>query len=170
MTTSANEHLIDWLRDAHAMEQQAESMLEGQASRLEHYPSLKNRIVEHITETRWQKAQLESCLTRLGSSTSTVKDVGGKLMAFGQAMGGMMTSDEVVKGAMAGYVFENLEIASYTVLIATADSVGDLQTREVCEQILAQERAMAAWLLEHLPTTAASFLSRSASPGVEAKV
>ncbi len=27
---------------------------------------------------------------------------------------------EVIKGAMAGYVFENMEVASYTVLIAAA--------------------------------------------------
>lgn len=36
----------------------------------------------------------------------------GKLAAFGQAMGGMTTSDEIVKGAMASYVFETLEIAT----------------------------------------------------------
>ena len=32
------EHLLDWLRDAHAMEQQAEQMLKAQAARIEHYP------------------------------------------------------------------------------------------------------------------------------------
>lgn len=169
MTTEANEHLIDWLRDAHAMEQQAEAMLEAQASRLEHYPSLRTRIVEHIDETRWQRGQLEDCLTRLGSSPSTVKDLGGKLMAFGQGLGGMLVSDEVVKGAMAGYVFEQMEIASYTVLIAAAAAAGDTQTEAVCRQIIAQEQAMAAWLLQHLPSTTTSFLARSATPGVEAK-
>ncbi|MEA3098203.1 MAG: hypothetical protein QOF74_2443 [Caballeronia mineralivorans] len=39
-------------------------------------------------------------------------------MAFGQAAGGMAMSDEVVKGSITSYVFENLEIASYTSLIA----------------------------------------------------
>lgn len=143
--------------------------MEAQASRLEHYPALRARIVEHIDETRWQRDQLESCLTRLGSGPSTVKDLGGKLMAFGQGLGGMLVSDEVVKGAMAGYVFENMEIASYTVLIAAAEAAGDLQTREVCRQIIAQEQAMALWLLEHLPSTTNSFLERSATPGVDAK-
>ena len=60
-------------------------------------------------------------------------------------------SDEVVKGAMSGYVFENLEIASYTVLIATAKAAGDAETRKICEQILLQEQAMADWLKAHLP-------------------
>lgn len=168
MATNPNEHLTDWLRDAHAMEQQAETMLESMASRLDHYPTLRARIIQHIEETRWQRSQLESCLARLDASPSTLKDMGGKIMAFGQAVGGMVMSDEVVKGAMSGYVFENMEIASYTVLIETARRAGDSQTEDVCKQILAQEVAMAQWLLEHLPTTVEAFLSRSETPGVTA--
>lgn len=169
MTTTPTEHLIDWLRDAHAMEQQAESMLEAQAARLDHYPDMRERVQQHIEETRWQRAQLEACLSRLGSSPSIMKDMSGKMMAFGQAMGGMMASDEAVKGAMASYVFENLEIASYTVLIATAAEAGQDDIGDVCAQILEQEKAMAAWVLQHLPTTAHVFLARSEVPGVEAK-
>ena len=119
------ENLLDWLRDAHAMEQQAESMLKGQAERLEHYPELKGRIVRHIEETQGQQRVLVECIERLGGSTSTLKDLAGKLMAFGQAVGGMAMSDEVVKGAMAGYVFENMEIASYTCLLYTSPSPRD---------------------------------------------
>jgi ferritin-like metal-binding protein YciE len=46
------ENLLDWLRDAHAMEQQAEKMLKAQSERLEHYPQLKARIDFHIRR-RW---------------------------------------------------------------------------------------------------------------------
>ena len=35
MTTDVNENLLAWLKDAHAMEQQAEHMLKAQASRLD---------------------------------------------------------------------------------------------------------------------------------------
>jgi ferritin-like metal-binding protein YciE len=170
MTTTANEHLNDWLRDAHAMEEQAEKMLNAQADRLEHYPALRARIVQHIEETKGQQRLLDECLTRRGISNSVLKDMGGKLMAFGQAVGGMTASDEVVKGAMAGYVFENLEIASYTSLIGAAKAVGDTATQTACEQILVQEKAMAAWLLEHLPEITQAFLARSEAPGVTAKV
>ena len=34
--STATENLLDWLRDAHAKEQQAEKMLSAQAERLEH--------------------------------------------------------------------------------------------------------------------------------------
>ena len=163
------DNLIDWLRDAHAMEQQAEQMLGAQKSRLENYPTLRARIEQHLEETKGQQAILERTLTRLGSEPSTLKDIGGKLMAFGQAVGGMAVSDEVIKGAMAGYVFEHLEIAAYTVLIAAAEAAGDLETQKACKEILPQEVAMAQWLQEHLPELTRAFLERSEAPGVEAK-
>jgi len=163
------ENLLDWLNDAHAMEQQAEKMLRAQAERLEHYPALKARIEEHLQETLGQQKLVEQCIKRLGGSTSTLKDLAAKLMAFGQAVGGMTMSDEVVKGAMSGYVFENLEIASYTVLIEAAKVAGDVETQRACEQILPQEIAMAEWLREHLPEITQAFLERSASPHTEAK-
>ncbi|MFJ5299139.1 ferritin-like domain-containing protein [Pseudomonas sp. NPDC088368] len=163
------ENLLDWLRDAHAMEQQAEKMLKAQSERLEHYPKLKARIDLHLQETLGQQKLVDECITRLGGSSSTLKDMAGKLMAFGQALGGSMMSDEVIKGAMAGYVFENVEIATYTVLIAAAKAAGDTQTAAACEQILPQEEAMAQWLLAHLPELTEAFLARSANPDTEAK-
>lgn len=41
-----------------------------------------------------------------GLFASALKHMTGKRGAFGQAVGGSLMSDEVVKGAMAGYVFE----------------------------------------------------------------
>ena len=169
MAAAPQEHLVDWLREAHAMEQQAEKMLKAQAERLEHYPQLRTRIEQHLEETYGQQQLLASCLDRLGSSPSTIKDLSAKLVAFGQGMAGMTVSDEVVKGAMAGYVFEHMEIASYTILIAAAKAAGDLQTQRACEQILPQEVAMAEWLRQHLPEITEAFLTRSAAPDIQAK-
>lgn len=166
---TVQDNLLDWLRDAHAMEQQAETMLSSQVERLEHYPDLRARIQQHLEETHQQRAQLESCLQRLGSSPSTLKDISGKVMAFGQGMAGMVMSDEVVKGAMSGYVFENMEIASYTVLIEAARVAGDAETQRVCESILQQEITMSDWLRQHLPELTRAFLVRSEAPGTEAK-
>lgn len=167
--TEIKENLLDWLRDAHAMEQQAEKMLTAQSKRIEHYPQLKARIEEHIQETVGQRERLEQCITQLGSSPSVIKDTMGKMAAMGQAVGGMTASDEIVKGAMAGYVFECFEIASYTSLIAAAQTAGEPEVARVCGEILVQEEAMAAWLLEHLPQLTEEFLVRDVTPGVTAK-
>lgn len=168
--TDPRENLLNWLRDAHAMEQQAEQMLKAQAARIENYPKIKARVEQHLEETLGQQRLLEGCLQRLGSSHSTMKDTMARVAAFGQAFGGMFAADEIVKGAMASYVFEHMEIASYTALIAAAEQAGDAETKRVCEQILPQEIAMAEWVLENLPDTTQEFLVRDATPDVEAKV
>ncbi|MDO1527259.1 ferritin-like domain-containing protein [Fulvimonas sp. R45] len=169
MTHELRDHLLDWLRDAHAMEQQAEQMLRMQASRIEHYPQVKARIEQHIDETCQQQHLVARCIERLGGSPSAVKDLAGKAMAFGQAVAGMASADEIVKGLMASYVFEHMEIASYTALIAAADAAGDAETRGTCESILVQEKVMAQWLHEHLPGVVGDFLARDATPSTEAK-
>ncbi len=168
MVTPA-EHLLDWLRDAHAMEQQAEKLLINMAERLEHYPALRQRIELHIEETHAQLQLLKGCLERLGHNPSVIKDVTGRLMAFSQSMAGMAVNDEVVKGTLSSYVFEQMEIATYTILIAAAETAGDIETQRICELILPQEIAMADWLNEHMAEITFAFLSRDADPEAVAK-
>lgn len=108
------EHYHDWLRDAHAMEKQAESMLESMASRIDNYPELRARIEQHLSETKNQIVQLETILDRNDISRSVIKDSMSKMAALGQSIGGIFPSDEIVKGSISGYVFEQFEIACYT--------------------------------------------------------
>ncbi|MDX3893238.1 MULTISPECIES: ferritin-like domain-containing protein [Pusillimonas] len=169
MTTRAEENLLDWLRDAHAMEEQAEKMLTKTAERLENYPELKARIQQHIEETRRQAQMVRGCIERLGGDTSAVKDATAKMMAMAQGMSGMFVSDEVVKASLASYAFEHMEIASYRALIAAAELCGDVETQRVCEQILPEEEAMANWLAERLPGTVQKFLARDETPDTTAK-
>jgi len=134
------EHYHDWLRDAHAMEKQAESMLESMASRIDNYPDVRARIEQHITETKQQITVLEEILDRNDISRSMLKDSMSKMMAFGQSVGGMVTSDEIVKGSISGYVFEQFEIACYTSLLAAAKKARDMASVPAIESILAALR------------------------------
>ena len=163
------DRLLQWLRDAHAMEVQASTMLSQQARRIQNYPALKSRIEQHIEETEQQAKLVEGCIKRLGGNVSATKDMAGSGTAMMQAMGGMFAGDEVIKGAMAGYTFEHFEIASYRALIAAADAAGDEETSRVCQQILQQEESMGAWLADHLPEVTQEFLRREAS-GAQAKI
>ena len=160
------EHYHDWLRDAHAMEKQAESMLESMASRIDNYPDVRARIEQHITETKQQITVLEEILDRNDISRSMLKDSMSKMMAFGQSVGGMVTSDEIVKGSISGYVFEQFEIACYTSLLAAAKKAGDMASVPAIESILAEEQRMADWLIQHIPDTTEQFLLRSDADGV----
>ena len=159
--TAAKEHFFDWLRDAHAMEEQAETMLTAMEGRLEHYPELRTRIAQHIHETRHQAERLNHRMQDLGVDTSLMKDLTGKFMATMQGFSGAMASDEVVKGAMFSYAFEHMEIAAYRNLIGAATILGDTRTAQICEEILAEELAMAKWLEDHMGEVVTQFLTRA---------
>lgn len=161
--TEARNTFLDWLRDAHAMEAQAETMLTSQIGRLESYPDLKMRMEQHLRETEAQRNALGDLLESLGEDRSVMKDTMGKLMAAGQGLSGLFVADEVMKGSLASYTFEQMEIASYTTLIAGAEAVGEPQAAQVLSGILAEEQAMAAWLAENLPGLTRSFLARQDS-------
>jgi ferritin-like metal-binding protein YciE len=57
---SPRDNLIVWLRDAHAMEGQAETFLQTQIDRLKNYPEALPRLPSHREETKQQKATLEN--------------------------------------------------------------------------------------------------------------
>jgi ferritin-like metal-binding protein YciE len=167
--SDAREWMVQWLRDAHAMEQQAETMLSGQLSRIENYPDLSDRIRLHLDETKEQAARLKACLDRLSEDSSSVKDAGGKLMAMAQSVSGVFAGDEVMKGSLASYTFEHMEIASYTILIAAAEAVGEDEIADVCDQNLREEIAMAEWLKNNLQATTTKFLGRAEADSESAK-
>ncbi len=144
MTDIENYH--DWLRDAHAMEKQAESMLESMVKRIDSYPELCTRLEQHLFETRRQITVLDDIIARNNISRSVLKDSMSKIAAMGQSIGGMFPQDEVVKGVISGYVFEQFEVACYTSLLTAAQKVNDHDSIADLESILAEERGMAEWL------------------------
>ncbi|MER9445743.1 DUF892 family protein [Mesorhizobium sp. M0340] len=167
--SEGREWFVQWLRDAHAMEEQAETMLNGQLSRIENYPELRERIRQHLDETKQQAARLKSCLDQMDEGSSMMKDAGGKLTAMAQSLSGVFAGDEVMKGSLASYTFEHMEIASYTILIAAARSLGETEVLRACEENLREEVAMADWLKSRLPSTAEQFLARAEADSDSAK-
>lgn len=167
--TQPADHLLDWLRDAHAMEEQAETMLQTASDRLQNYPELKAKMQAHLQETREQARMLRECIQRRGGDTSSMKDMAAKMGAMVHGLGARMADDEVMKVAMSCYAFEHFEVATYRILVAAADMAQDTQTRQVCEDILRQEEATAAWLGERLGVLTQEFLVLSQGAGAEAK-
>jgi len=150
---------LSWLRDAHAMEEQALTMLRSMSGRLEGHEALRARIEQHIAETERQEEALRLLLERDGS-TSVLKDLAGTIAAKGQALGGIFASDEVIKGTMAAYTFEHMEIASYAVLIAAARFIADDEAVPIYQQILEEEQSMADWLRANIDETTDRYLRR----------
>ncbi|MFV3075573.1 ferritin-like domain-containing protein [Niveispirillum fermenti] len=155
---TTHEHLVDWLRDAYAMEVQAEKMLSNMADRLEDYPVLKARLLQHVAETRNQAVLVEQCLHQLNADTSMLKTGIGAITGTAQAFSGVFASDEVVKGAVFGAAFEYYEIINYKILVMAAEAAGETGIAATLERILDEERRMAEWMQDNLPTILGEYL------------
>lgn len=154
---TAQKLLIDGLRNAHAMENQALQMIERQLERTEDFPQIKAKLREHLQETKEQASRLEECLEKCGESHSSLKDTAMAAMGNLAAMGHAMASDEILKNTFANNAFENFEIAAYKSLIALADSAG-VPIKQVLTRSLREEEQMAAWIDSNVEQITMDFL------------
>ncbi|MER8604684.1 ferritin-like domain-containing protein [Mesorhizobium sp. M1233] len=138
------------LRNAHAMENQALSIMKPQVKRIENYPQVADRLQQHITETEGQIARLESILDRLGEDHSTLKDTAMSMVGSMAAMGHSVAGDEILKNSFANFAFENYEIAAYNSLLVLGEAGGFNQAINSLQQNLSEEEKMADWLKQNL--------------------
>jgi len=157
--TPPRESLIAWLRDAHAMECQAETFLQTQIDRLKSYPEAIPRLRSHLKETEEQKETVEACLRALGEDTSTLKDTTMKIAANLQGLMHATAGDEVLKNALASAAFEQFEAASYRMLVSAAQIAGEPEIARVCEKIMEQEISMSDWAWGQLQPLTEKYLS-----------
>jgi len=145
---------LDWLRDAHAMEKHAESLLQAAALRLDDFPLLQARIKQYMQQTRDQQQQVKDVLKRYDSNWSAMKDALGRMSVVGQAASDMLRDEEGVRIAVSSYVFCNYKVATYTALLAAAQQAADDKGVMVFQRIVQHEMQMADWLLHQLPDVA----------------
>jgi ferritin-like metal-binding protein YciE len=160
---------VTGLKNAHAMENQAVSIIKPQLKRIENYPQVARRLEEHLRETETQIKRLEDILASLDEDNSTLKDwmlsASGSMAALGHAM----ADDEILKNSFANFAFENFEIAAYNSLLVMAEMGSFQNAMGSLRQNLAEEENMARWLSENLREVTAEFVTRREA-GESAKV
>lgn len=157
--TNVRDLYIIGLRNVHAMENQALSIMKPQESRVETYPEVAALLSRHIGETEQQIERLETVLGALGEDSSTFKDWALSAVGGMAALGHTMADDEILKNAFANFAFENYEIAAYTSLICLAEAVGDDAGKRAIEMNLAEERDMAQSIETSLTSLTMQFAS-----------
>jgi ferritin-like metal-binding protein YciE len=160
---------VTGLKNAHAMENQALSIMKPQVSRIENYPEVADRLEAHIRETEGQIQRLEDILSGLSESHSALKDMA---LSMGGAMAAVthsMASDEIVKNSLANFAFENFEIAAYKSLLTIAELGNFPAAMAGLKANLDEEVAMANWLDNNLRGVTIKFASLKEA-GASAKV
>lgn len=162
-TISAHDVFVDGLRNAHAMEKQALSIMQPQLNRLEHYPEISRLLDQHIQETEVQIQRLDEILDGVGASASGLKDIGLSLSGSMAAIGHTLARDEILKNTFANHAFENFEIAAYVSLITTANLCGAGSAVSLLQQNLDEERRMAAALHDSIEAVTRRYVALAAS-------
>ena len=158
-TTTSHELFVTGLKNAHAMENQALSIMKPQAARLENYPEVEAQLNRHIAETEGQIARIDALLDGLGEDKSSLKDLALSVAGTFAAVGHTVAPDEILKNSMANNAFENFEIAAYKSLIALAQASGQSNAIPVLQQNLDEEIAMADWLDSNIEAVTLKFAS-----------
>lgn len=136
------EQLNSYLGDAHAIEQQSISLLQG-ALKLVDDSQLEGLFEEHLMETREQAKLVTERLEGRGSSPSRIKDIGMRLggLNIGAFFGAQ--PDTTAKLMGFAFAFEHLEIAGYEQLKRVAARAGQLGVAALATKIAAEEREAA---------------------------
>ena len=157
--------LTSYLADAHALEQQSIALL-GRASTIAGDPTFVEVYERHLEESREHAATVERRLRAHDSSPSTVKDAAMRLGGLNWSAFFQAHPDTPGKLAAFAYAFEHLEIAGYELLARVAARAGDEHTRDMCTEILRQERAAAGSIAGTFERAADASLAETTGPRV----
>jgi ferritin-like metal-binding protein YciE len=138
-----SEELVNYLADAHAIENQAIQLLEkGQG--IAGQSDLARVFSDHLEETRSHQAVVRARLEEHGSDPSRLKDA--VLRIGGLNLGAFFAAQPDTPAKLAGFAFafEHLEIGAYEQLARVALLAGDRETARVVGRIITDERAAAA--------------------------
>jgi ferritin-like metal-binding protein YciE len=142
MTTTFEEQLVEYLADAHSIEEQALQQLRC-APKAAGDPQLAALFQDHLAETDGHERAMRARLEAHGEDPSLVKDLllragGAGFLLFARAQ-----PDTPGKLVAHAFSFEHLELASYELLGRVAERAGDEKTAEAARSIRDEERRMA---------------------------
>jgi ferritin-like metal-binding protein YciE len=137
-----DEEVVAYLRDAHAIESQALSLLEA-GPKLAGFDELADAFREHLEQTREHRRLVDERLRAHDAGPSRFQSTA--MRVGGLNVGAFFAAQPDTPAKLAGFAFafEHLEIAAYELLRRVGERAGDGETATVADHILAQERAAA---------------------------
>lgn len=161
----SRELLANEARNLHAIQNNAKAMMHRVIDRLDDYPEAKNRLVAHLSDKDNEMRRLEEILRGLGEDPSSFKDTTMSMMGglAGFATGAL--DDDIIKSSMVTYGLASYEICAYEGMIFLAEKAEQPSAIPLLKTSLQEEKAMAAWLHEHMTPTLEKYLRLRAQKG-----
>jgi ferritin-like metal-binding protein YciE len=141
--------LVQYLSEAYGKERELETALEAHIAMTTKAP-YKNRLKQHLKETKAHAKQVQRRIKKLGGGTQTAQSVVGKVTAAAKgpmhALRGSGEQEKMLKNAKTEYFNEHEEIATYLAIETLAEKVGDSETAKLARDIRREEERMAKFL------------------------
>jgi ferritin-like metal-binding protein YciE len=162
--TKRDAKLIQYLNEAYANERRLEIALQAHIA-MTPRTDYKQRLREHLKETKAHARGVERRIKQLGGEADTVTVPGPGAVASGaraaqaavqravavaqgplHAVRGTGQQERMLKNARTEYQDEAKEIATYGAIEALANAVGDKETAKLARDVQREERRMADFL------------------------
>jgi ferritin-like metal-binding protein YciE len=143
--TPLQEKVIDYLQDAHAMEDGILKVLDAILVTTTD-PEVQRRLKRHRLDTERHARIVGERLAALGAAPSPSAEAPAVAGAWLKGLLDMVRTDKPGKNARDGYVTEHAEIAAYSLLEQLALRAGDGETARIASFIRDDEEEMARWI------------------------
>src|ERR1700729_3421047 len=158
---ASKQKVVQYLTEAHASESALVRVLQSQIA-LTPRGTYRNGLETHLTETRKHADRVSRRLKSLDRSSNPFmaflglwEDLVGQTLALGKTpfdlLRGSSGEEKVLKNAKDACATEALEIATYTAIERLARAVGDVETADLAERILADEERMLQRIMREIP-------------------
>lgn len=145
--------LVKHIDEAIAMEENVKRMLDGMIETTDD-AAVVDLLENHKVETEQHSQRLRRRLDAHGASPSMVREATGILGALAKLPLDMVRSEKAGRNARDGYATEHMEIASYELLRRIAQKAADEETANAAQEIIVEEKAMAAIIEQNWDTFA----------------
>ena len=158
---SSQKKVVRYLSEARASEDALVRVLQSQIA-MTPRGSYRSALDKHLGETRGHAKKVADRLDALDGGSNPIsavvgfwEDLIGQALAFGKTpldlLRGSGGEEKVLKNAKDACASEALEIATYTAIERLARAVGDDETADLAERILADEERMLARIMREIP-------------------
>jgi ferritin-like metal-binding protein YciE len=139
------EQILEYLTDAHAIEEQSVGLLR-RARRTCERGDLREIYEEQLVRAEAHRRLVEQRLEAHGAKSSSLKDAAMRLGALNWGLIFQARPDTPGKATAFAFALTHLKIAGYELLNRVAVRAGEQETVAMTEQVLAEERAGAVRL------------------------
>ncbi len=169
MAEDVKERLLRYLNDAHAAEDGALASLKDIAAEATD-PDVRQAVTEHIAVTQSQADRLEARILALGGDKAQGKSIVNTIIGKGSSLLNIFhdKEDKQTQDVIKAYSLEHFEVGMYTSLKAYADAVGDNETAQLAQTIMAEEQQAGERLLRLIPQVAVAAVAKTSGAGATA--